>query len=191
MKLVKKLSFSLLEVILSLTLGAMLIGMLLFSLSYTARAKREIEARQEIVLKHKFIQEKLTQIFSSIDPENAGFTFKNNQLEFIYTHGSDPDFSFSKDVKATLKLMDDALILEIIANKNVRKTCLIDGLSNIEWEFLPKPQATEFGKSLVQTKWDSSDLPLSLRLTLYPQSGSEVSFAFFPGSQLPIIESPR
>ena len=189
MKIVKKLSFTLIEVGLALFLGAVMIGLLFSTFTYTTKIKKQIEHASSTVLKRKYIQEKLTQVFSA---PCCDLKCAENIVTFAFDQGPDLEKAFSGKVKAKLFLENSALKLSIQSPDDAklsRSDTLFDGISSLEWTFLSQPEAADFGKDVSKTTWDDKSLPLAIRLTLNMEDGTSIPFAFFTSS--PIFEMPQ
>lgn len=194
MKIVKKLSLSLIEVGLALSLAAMMIALLLASFTHSTKVKKQIEHITASVLERKFIQEKLTQIFSSIHLDSPDFICIDNRLVFAANQDVDIDPDFSGLVKTALFLEQGKLKLAVRslhAEEKIRTETLMEGVSAIDWEFLPQPEPDDFGKMTCKSTWSETEkaLPIAVRLTLHFDGASSVPFAFFINR--PTFEMPQ
>ena len=99
----KKRSFTLLEVLVGISLTALIVGMLMTHFIQSSKLKRQIDQKTTAVLKRKLIQERLTHIFTQL---SGGFTCENQKLSFSFY----PNLKEDNPVTATLELDDDSLL---------------------------------------------------------------------------------
>ncbi|HPE85407.1 MAG: DUF1494 domain-containing protein [Chlamydiia bacterium] len=194
MKIVKKLSFSLIEVGLALLLAAVMVALLLSSFTHSVKVKKQVEHITAAVLERKFMQEKLTQIFSSIHLDSPDFICAENRLVFAANQDVDIDPDFSGLVKTVLFLEQGKfklLVKSLQADEKIRTETLMEHVSAIDWEFLPQPEPDDFGKMMVKSTWSETEkaLPIAVRLTLHLDDATTVPFAFFINR--PTFEMPQ
>ena len=175
MKTLRRLTFSLIEVLIATGIASILIGVIFFGFTNILRTKRKIESTTLIVLQRKLLQERLTQIFCSISKDNPRFTYKNEKIAFVFHHGVDHDPVFSGAVQAALYLEHGSLYLELASLKDEkakRTERLMDHVANIKWTCIYPDRDNKEG------------VPIAIRLDLTDDDEVTIPMAFFPATPL-------
>ena len=141
----KKRSFTLLEVLVGISLTALIIGMLMTHFIQSSKLKRQIEQKTTAVLKRKLIQERLGQVFTQL---SGGFTCEKKTLSFSFY----PNPKDDNPVTATLELDEGALLLKYTVDEDKIEERIGDKIKTVHWEFL----SSKIDSKLL-TEWTSQD----------------------------------
>ncbi|MCB1084706.1 MAG: type II secretion system protein [Chlamydiia bacterium] len=171
----KKYSFTLLEVVMGLSLIALILGFVMTSLFQQSYLKKNLSLAEEVVIARAFCQQRLDKLFATIssDPDISStplFTHQEKRfptLNFTFNNGIDPNPDLSGEVHAKLVLEEDALKLII---EEVRTHILRNGVKGVTYEFL------DIGEEVsVHKEWDESvkHSPAYLKITLKREDEDE------------------
>lgn len=143
MKKVKKYSFSMMEILVTLMLFSMLIGFLTFwkiNLSLQTQNNEEIV---RIFLKEDLVYKKMMAIFEQRERNNAPILFNENSCSLVFNKTPSLFSELSGLVKAFFEysLVDKTLYLTVSKTlENEReikeKIVLLDHIDNLRWEFV-------------------------------------------------------
>lgn len=201
----KKRSLTLLEVMIALSLTAILLSVIFTSYRQTTISQAKLEKAKIEVLTNKTIEQRLTYIFSHLTSEKQHNnnktegessplytlslpTSKGVALILEYDNGIDPDPSFSHHIKSELYLSHkEELCLTTYSHTGLaRREVLKEDISELKFSFFD-PSAHQTHTSY----WDfnQEDLPPIITLNLGIKNKKEpLEFAFFiPDSKEEIL----
>jgi hypothetical protein len=156
---IKKRFFSLIEVIITLFLSALIITSLFSFFKNVMKIENDIEKAKKIAFQNENLHIRLTQIFFEIKSSDL-YLDENNELYFIFDNGIDKIAKYSNKVFAKLAIKDNNLTLFISnkyideKNKNIREEILFKNVKNLEYKFLAKKDE----KLKVKKDFASNDL---------------------------------
>ncbi len=200
---IKKRFFTLIEVIVSLTLITIVITILFGYFTKISKVEQEIEDIKKIVYKKSNLQIRLNNIFAQLyskDFNQIPFytevekNEKNLSLCINFDNGVDPDPNFSDVVKAKIFIDKNSnLILEIWSKdkktKITRKEILFTAVNNLEYKFLSsndlQMKSYEIEK-ITDTLYWYNFWPKERNTTpsvIYMKINKDLDFAFFLPSQ--------
>jgi hypothetical protein len=204
------------EVLIALSLTAILLTFLFSFFAESAKLEKKIDAAREQISGRQRLQTRLQAIFSSLcsDGPSPFFytrTFKqepNPSLIAIYDNGIDPDPAFSGSVLGKLFLDGENLSLVNWPNEPEqkmelpwRKEILLSGVERFEFEFL-SPKKEEGPKEKIKPinpfwewryRWPKKKggIPPLVRLFVWEKGQKEpLRFAFFIPCAEPIPSCP-
>lgn len=213
-KKVKKRPFTLLEVLLSLSLVSFLLFFFFGHLKTSVKLKNKISQAQSIAYKRAYIQQRLSDLFSKIEPaihdmkdsgEMIFYSEKTDSLttlNFVFDGGVDKDIDFCGPLKAKLYLSaNSALVLDIFPlhepSSKKREETLMEHVQSLTIEFyaMPKPHDKDTTNILLayekKTQWmaTNDNLPAIVRVNiLYKRPSSQkmetITYSFFPNSKI-------
>lgn len=216
MRLTRKKSFILLEVLLAFSILSMILAFLFNSLRTSALLNEKCDRLRQIFFTRYHIQERLSQIFSNIEPclapllekgESAFYTSDQPclSLYFTFNHGIDPEEAFTGYVQGHLFLDKNALILELTPTDpryptQKRREVLLTGAQSLSFLFYQRPALIQRTKNTsskdafeLLSKWplDYPDIPYCMTLSLELQDKSLINYSFYLSSSIqPIRYEP-
>jgi type II secretory pathway component PulJ len=204
----------LLELLIALSLTAILLTILFSFFVETAKLDKKIETARQAIMDRNYLQVKLQTLFSSIDRSaNAPYFYtqelekeKTRGLVTIFDNGIDPDPAFSGTIQARLYLDENqnlCLTTQPFGSKTShtsRKEILFPHVEHIEFEFLGKKRAPETGKQddsrsinaayAWRHEWSKTEreIPGIIRLTLQEKpSAKPIQYAFILPTAEPMV----
>lgn len=195
----KKRYFTLIEVIVSLSLITIIITFLFGYFTKITKVEHEIEHLKKIVYTKSNLQIRLNNIFSQLyskDMNQSPFytelekNKKNMTLFINFDNGVDPDPNYSDIIKAKIYLDDkNNLVLEMFSKdkktKASRKEILYSNIKNIEYKFLSQSDlqiksymTEEINESFSWYNFWPEDRK-NLPSVIYLKINSNLDFAFF------------
>jgi len=180
----KRYAFSLLELMISLTLATLVLGFVFSSLYQNAHLKTKLEKGSQVAMERAEIKQRLSHIFGSISKEGKGAFYKgkNQSLHFRFDNGIDPDRKFCKIVSGSLEVKGGNFILKVLGDQTERESILCSNVNAVEYEFL----YSDGEKMLSKDTWGkkAETLPLFFKLTL-----NDLTFVFWinhAGAEVPL-----
>lgn len=184
----KKRPLTLLEVIISLSLTALLLTVLINSATRLFSTRARIESAKQEVLAKTLIQERLSTLFSELalhkglpekEPQGPLESLDGKTLTLFLENQIDPDPSFCGSIKGELFVESEALIFQLAGkNDTVRKEILLEGVKSISFQFFAPFE--EPPRLIEAWKDRPGELPAHLILTLTPPlEDKEYQLAFF------------
>src|SRR3990167_4191071 len=130
----KKKPLTLIEVVLSLGLSAIILSFLFSTLLQTMRTSRAIAKYKEKTFENAFCYGRLLPIFSHADPTT--FTVEEGKASLSFENGLDPHLIFSGKTTANLSLKNHTLMLDIFSRdgSEVRSEPLFTHIESLNWE---------------------------------------------------------
>lgn len=162
----KKYAFTLMELIIALSLVVIVLGIIFSSLYQNSVLNVKHEKGATIVMQKAHIQERLDQIFANIPgkDQNSLYTDENGTLHFQFDHGIDPEHMFCDMILGKLELVKEDLFLTLIGGDKVRTERLCSAVKSLNYEFL-----THDGRDMKTTNvWTKKETenPLYLKLSI-------------------------
>lgn len=200
----KKRAFTLLEVIISLSLTAILLAVLMGSATRLFSTRSRIETAKQEVLAKTFIQERLSSLFFTLakhqstekglpnkEPENVLNSLDGKSLTLWLDHQIDPNPAFCGKRKGEIFVDKGRLVFRLIGkNGEVRKEELLDQIESISFQFFDPFE--EPPRLIDDWKEKTGELPSHLILTIEASSLSrqcELAF-FFPSDDNFVVYHP-
>jgi hypothetical protein len=191
-KIKKIQNFTLLEVMISLFIVAILLSVVFRFFFALNTSEKKMQTTKHYVLKKHHLRVKLNDVFSKIVYKSFSkepfFYTANNALNFKFDNGIDPDPNFSSNIEAKLYIdKQDNLILKTMPleqQKTYREEILMENVNSLSFEFLynlhPKSSSQKIFYDVV-SKWDKKKetLPSSIRIKLKTQDDDNLTFTFF------------
>lgn len=202
----RKRSFILLEILISLALLSILISFLFTSMAQGIKAEVSLSSARKNLLARQRTQSRLQDLFLSITPIHLPPLYtktfpqeKKDSLIVYFDNGIDPDPLFSGPVLGRIYLDEKnhlALTLWPIDTKGQirpwRKEILLDHVSHFQFQFLGQKQQKEAQSVNATLAWHKCwskkriETPSMIRLSVI-QDEQEISFAFFLTTSEPFI----
>ncbi|MEI8300396.1 MAG: type II secretion system protein [Chlamydiota bacterium] len=207
--LCKKRSFILLEILLAFSILSMILAFLFNSLKTSALLNTKCDTLQRFFFTRHHIQERLSQIFSNIEPclapllekgESAFYTCEEPclSLYFTFNHGIDPEESFTGTVQGRIFLEKNTLILELTPTDphyllQKRREILLTNVESLSFLFYQRPSLVQRTKNTsssgafeLLSKWpiDYPDIPYCITLSLKLQDKSTLDYSFYLSSSI-------
>lgn len=205
----------LLEILIGLSLTAVLLTVLFTFFVESARLEKKLDTARTTVLARQHLQTQLQSIFSSIDRSLSREPFytkrfpqeKKDSLVVLFDNGIDPDPAFSATVMGRIYLDEQNQLilatwpLDKEKKAQWRKEVLLSHVSDFEFEFLqdthpqtpPPPQKEKTRKItshlLWRTQWPKvrSNLPAIIRLSIWEEQKEPIQMAFLLPTPEPMI----
>ena len=153
----KRRAFTLIEVIIAFALLALVSTTLFTSYKRQILLKVELAKAETAVLQRKFLQERLSQIFTSA--ENPTLDEEEN-LQFTFDNGIDPEKAFCHNVHAKLFCKNKKFFLEITS---------LDGKAKREEELFPHAENVSYRLAPhivhLQIKTEDEEIPYAFFIT--------------------------
>jgi len=175
--------FTLMEIMIGLSLAAIVIGMLFTSLYETTMTSARLARAEAVVLGRAEVQQRLDGIFSNLasnDQTQTPLYLNKKTLKFKYRCGIDPDIRFSNEVTGELLLRNGVLLIRVAGNSlpgkgevEPREAALKKGVKSLSYEFLSHGEASP--------RWDQDEKapPSFLKLTLTLEGDKVEEYAFW------------
>ncbi len=207
----KKRSFILLEMLIALSLTAILLTFLFSFFVESARIEKKLDIARMEINHRSHLQTRLQAVFSALDYDPLGFALytqkisreKGMSLIVVFDQGVDPEPAYSGTILGRLFIDADKNLclatwpLDLPKNGPWRQEILLPHIEDFEWEFLGKISATEHAKKEKirpitpthgwRTAWSKThqEPPSIIRLTVWEEKQKEpLRFAFI----LPVLE---
>lgn len=177
----KRCPFTLLEIMIAITLMGILSTVLFSSLRHVLFANAEIqrlkqESHSKVVFKHR-----LEQMFSKLSNEKKGSAILDYQekpisLTIQYKNGLERDSKFWHTVEGKLYIDQESktIWLKTISKEGQREEILFQGAKGLSFLFF-NPETKKW-----EEKWDSpSEVPLMLQVRIERIEDEPLDFAFF------------
>lgn len=213
MKHIKKHSFTLLEVLVSLSLLSFLLFFFFGHLKTSVKVKNRLAQAQKITYKRSYFQQRIGDLLSKIEPALLKEDIKKNaffvddidgfqEVHFVFDAGIDPEIEFSDVLRGKIYLnKKQQLLLEISSrsenNPQIREEILFDHVTSFKTEcyVMPKPfdrNRKKITDSYVKkTEWEenSPTIPAIVRMFITYKSHNtkklkQLTYSFFPNSKI-------
>ena len=134
----KRYAFTLMELMIALSLTAIVLGVIFSSLYQNSVLNLKHEKGAAMVMQKAHIQERLDQIFANIpgDEKSSLYTDENGALHFSFDHGIDPERAFCNIIPGKLELVQGELFLILMGDKETRTERLCSDVKALNYEFL-------------------------------------------------------
>jgi hypothetical protein len=207
----KKRPALLLEIIIGLGLSACLFTVLFRFLVSYATIEKKVEIAQIVLLERERIQQKLGELFTSIETNTKEKSFytlqfpneKSTSLIILYNAGVDPDPAFSGLNTGRLYLNtkgEFCLTQWTLAQEDYRTEVLLKNITALDWELFGQKPKKNMKATLVGDSWawlptwpkEQSGVPGIIRLKLWcgiekkKKGEPNLQFAFILPTQEPI-----
>jgi len=188
----KRVSLTLIEVLLTFGLTAILSTFLLTSLIQYIRHSRDIEKAEKTVFTRAHLQQRLTSLLYPMKDQPEEFYTKENTLCFKFDNGIDPNKAFSGFIDGELFLKKSSdlkkkfdLCLKITGSRSetelpVREEILLTGVKAIQFQFYDS-QKTD-GSIEKKTEWDKENgkpMFFVLKITPAKEGAKSLHFPFY------------
>ena len=187
----KKTPLTLIEVLLTFGLTAILSTFLITSLIQYMRHSRDIEKAEKIVFTRAHLEQRLMPLLYPMkDQQKLSFYTKENILYFQFDNGIDPDKTFSGTVEAELFLKKPTsskkkfdLCLKITGSGKgplVREEILLTGVKSMQFQFYSSQKADKTMEK--KTKWEEEEgRPMFFVLKIIPfkEGADKIHFPFY------------
>lgn len=202
MKILKRSCFTLLEVLISLSLTTIILGVLLSayfqaeSLSRDgARLQREIQPKRALAVR---LEEIFTALEAPKQNEQFFFTPVNGELLFSYHHGANLDPSFSGEVLGRLFLDDKGHLVMLTwpprklwpegGFPSFRREVVLEEIENVSFRFFATAQGTIAARWVDFWSKETEDLPGIIEVTITPKNASPETFFFFVPQKIGVVQ---
>lgn len=199
-----KRSFTLIEVLLALSLLSFVLFFFLGHLKTFVKLKARLQQAESVVTSRALLSQRLETIFSGMEKllpsdDSCFYSTKHDgkdNLHFRFDAGIDFEKAFSKKLEAELCLKNNQLILKTTSNDLVpntfREEVLMDGVNRMKTTFYTLPNPFDQDKKKIQksfkmeSNWEEDRLepPAILHLTLTLENGKELEYTFFPNPKI-------
>lgn len=202
----RKRSFILLEILISLSLLAILLSFLFNAMAEQIKAEVRVSDARKILLARQQLQSRLQDLFLSITPAHFPPIYtkifpnqKKASLILYFDNGIDPDPAFSGPILGRVYIDEEnnlALGLWPLEkekkNRPWRKEILLSHVTDFSFQFLGQKQKKE-DKAITPTLawhkfWPKKrmEIPSMLRLSIF-QNDLQLDFAFFLTNAEPFV----
>ncbi|MCX6987413.1 MAG: hypothetical protein NT065_04575 [Chlamydiae bacterium] len=176
---------TLIEVVIALALTGLIISYLWQSFFNSQKQQASIGIIKEGTLKKIYFQEKMSQLFISLNPEAPLFTPDSNKTEGIVLvlnalHPIDLDPDFSGAHKCVIKLLEDKklCLIHLGENKKIRSEILFNDVNHIEIFFFHAEEKTW------TNTWDKTDKTIPCMIKFIISSKDREEYIFFPSQHI-------
>lgn len=156
----KRRAFTLIEVIIAFALLALVSTTLFTSYKRQILLKVELVKAENAVLQRKLLQERLSQIFTSVTATENILLDEDKNLQFTFDNGIDPEKAFCHDVRAKLFCKNKKFFLEITS---------LDGKAKREEELFPRAENVSYRLAPhivhLQIKNEDEEIPYAFFIT--------------------------
>ena len=174
-----KRSATLLEVVIGISLTALIVSMLMTHFIQSSKLKRKIEVQTQNILEKKLVQERLTQVFSSLA---SGIACDGKRLAFSFRETPEDE----KAVAAVMELREEQLVLSQEKDSKTISEIIAKNVYDIHFEFL-----STLIDQPVLSKWSSNNRELlAFRIKLDRRFDAQNEYVFFPNLAPPILKTP-
>lgn len=176
---------TLIEVVITLALTGVIMSYLWQSFFNGQKQQAAIGIMKEGALKKIYFQEKMSQLFISLNPETPLFTPDPNKsegmvlvLNAIHPIDLDPDFSGAH--KCVIKLLEDKklCLIHLGKNKKIRSEVLFNDVKHIEILFFHPDEP------IWTHTWDKSDETIPCMIKFIISSQEKEEYTFFPSQHI-------
>jgi len=158
-------SFALIELMIGLSLTALIMGIIFTSLYQHVTVSGKLKNAQKEVFARARLQQRLSKVFGHVNPEKNTFCLtKDNVLMVHFDNGIDLNPAFSRIVLGKLYCLNNSLLFNVEGEENTRTFLLKEGVKAIHFHFL-----TIENNALVEKEtWEKKEgePPLYIKLTL-------------------------
>lgn len=182
----KKRAVILLELLVALSLTAILLTLLFSFLVQNAKMETKLDIVRQEISKRGYFQTRLQHILSAMDKGSPFYT-DEGALLFQFDHGIDPNHLFSGYLYGKIEQEKDKIIFKMWPEEEelARKEILFTGVKRFAFEFLgPNRDSEKIRPINAQFAWasiwhDSWHYPSIIRLLIYESDKKEpLTFAF-------------
>ncbi len=193
----RRYSFTLVELLISLSLSTLLISSLFFWYRHLGNTKKILAEEKRVVIEERYLLQRLQML---LNKAKLPFSSNGNTLTFHFNRGVFEQPELAGEVEATIALNGDLLLLTVSSLKEPglsQQFPLVDRVSHLEFEFYSPPDSAgnivdpEKVKQPrpnmgIQSQWEEAyeQLPALVKLTL-ERNGRRIDL-HFDGAQ-PII----
>lgn len=118
MKLLKRNFFTLIEVLISLSLFGLMVGFIFANIRSTTHLAKKVDRAKAYVLAKKDGYERLLQVFLQVEEGSINF---DKELSFAFENGLDQERIFSGIVQAKIFLDNQNVVLRIVSPEDMDK----------------------------------------------------------------------
>jgi hypothetical protein len=202
MKVLKRASFTLLEVLISLTLTTIILGVLLSAYFQAESLSRDGERLQREIQPKRALSARLDEIFIDLEPpkqnEQFFFTPVEGELLFSYHNGANLDPSFSGEVLGRLFVDDKGHLVMLTWPPRklwpeggfppFRREVLLEEIETIAFRFFATAQGTTAARWVDIWPKEAQDLPGIIELTITPRNATPEIFLFFVPQKIGVVQ---
>lgn len=180
----KKKSIFLLEILIGLSLMALLLSFLFHSIFHIAKMETSLHRAREHLFSRQYLQMRIQDLLLGASEEKPPYTRvfegeKKESLVLFFDQGIDPDPLFSGKVWARLYLDEDKNVSLLISGEKERqrKEILLSNVDSLQFEFFSqKKDDPSYGW---QPHWpmEKKQFPIGIRCHIVKQ-GKSILFAF-------------
>ena len=178
-------SLTLIELVIALALTGLIMSYLWQSFFNGQKQQASIGIMKEAALKKIYFQEKMSQLFISLNPETPLFTPDPNKSEGIVLalnaiHPIDLDPDFSGAYQSVIKLLEDKklCLIHLGKNKKIRSEVLFNEVNHIDILFFHPDE------QIWTTIWDKTDETIPCMIKLIISSEQKEEYIFFPSQHI-------
>lgn len=202
MKVLKIRPFTLLEVLISLTLTTIILGVLLSAYFQAESLSREGEKLQREIQPKRALAARLDEIFLNLEQPKANEQFffmpVESELLFSYYNGANLDPAFSGEVLGRLFLDDQGYLVMLTWPPRklwpeggfppFRREVLLTGIDQIGFKFFATATESQPARWVESWAKDVQELPGIIELTITLKDSSEESFYFFVPQKIGVVK---
>jgi hypothetical protein len=172
-------------VVIALALTGLIISYLWQSFFNSQKQQAAIGIIKEGTLKKIYFQEKMSQLFISLNPEAPLFTPDSNKTEGMVLvlnalHPIDLDPDFSGAHKCVIKLLEDKklYLIHLGKNKKIRSEVLFNEVNHIDILFFHPDE------QIWTTIWNKTDETIPCMIKFIISSEQKEEYIFFPSQHI-------
>lgn len=202
MILFQKRLFTLLEVLISLTLTTIILGVLLSAYFQAQSLSRDGEKLQRELQPKRALAARLEDIFFNLEApklnEQFFFTPVEDELLFSYNNGANLDPVFSGEVLGRLFLDDKGHLVMLTwpprklwpegGFPSFRREVLLENVEAVQFQFFATAKDTLTARWVESWTRESQDLPGIIQLTITLKGSSSETFSFFVPQKIGVVK---
>lgn len=202
MKILRKCPFTLLEVLISLSLTVIIMGVLLSAYFQAESLSRDGEKMQRAIQPKRALAARLEEIFVNLETpkqnEQFFFTPTVNELLFSYHNGANLDPAFSGEVLGRLFLDDKGHLVMLTWPPRklwpeggfppFRREVLLEGIQEIRFKFFATAAETLAARWVEIWPKETQDLPGIIQLIITPHNAAPENFYFFVPQKIGVVK---
>lgn len=194
--------FTLLEVLISLTLTTIILGVLLSAYFQAQSLSRDGEKLQREIQPKRALAARLEEIFFNLETpklnEQFFFTPAEGELLFSYNNGANLDPAFSGEVLGRLFLDDKGHLVMLTwpprklwpegGFPSFRREVLLENVEAVQFQFFATAKDTLTARWVESWTRESQDLPGIIQLMITLKGSSAETFFFFVPQKIGVVK---
>ena len=176
--------FSLMEILVGLSLASIVLGMLFTSLYETSMVSSRLDRAERVVLGRAELQQRLDGVFGTLinssERQTPLYLKKDGSLHLTFRCGIDPDPRFSDELSGFLRLEEKNFLFQVTGNAlpgrdaaKERVEILKEGVERVSYEFL------SYGELTSSWEKEREIAPAYIKLILHLKDEKREEYVFW------------